>query len=292
MKLFDLHCDTVFECEKRGCRLNDNESLHISLKKAEKYEKYVQVLAFWSDSKLTDDEAYRHFWRMLEYFRTEKLPDSFEYYLAVEGGSLLGRDLSRLDELDKAGITLFTPVWSGINAVGGAHGTDAGLTKFGEEVISRCFELGITPDISHASDRTAQSILEIAADIGRPAVATHSCCRWIYSHPRNITYELARRTAETGGVIGCNIYPKFLGGSDPSLIVKHISALVNASGEDAVCLGCDLDGIDVTPDGINSVAELDKIADLLCKNKYPEPLVDKIFYSNARNFAKQWLKGK
>ena len=179
MKLFDLHCDTVFECEKRGCRLNDNESLHISLKKAEKYEKYVQVLAFWSDSKLTDDEAYRHFWRMLEYFRTEKLPDGFEYYLAVEGGSLLGRDLSRLDELDKAGISLFTPVWSGINAVGGAHGTDAGLTKFGEEVISRCFELGITPDISHASDRTAQSILEIAADIGRPAVATHSCCRWI-----------------------------------------------------------------------------------------------------------------
>ena len=72
-----------------------------------------------------------------------------------------------------------------------------GLTKFGKEIINRAGELGMIIDVSHASDQSFRDILECTDG---PVVASHSNCRALCRHPRNLTDEMIRRLAEAGGV--------------------------------------------------------------------------------------------
>ena len=60
MKLFDLHCDTPFELYKKQTELEDNQ-LHISLKKAEIYTKYAQIMAIWTQHSLENEQAWTQF---------------------------------------------------------------------------------------------------------------------------------------------------------------------------------------------------------------------------------------
>ena len=64
-------------------------------------------------------------------------------------------------------------------------------------------------DVSHASDDTFYDVLECSSS---PVVATHSCCRALCDHPRNMTDEMIRALAQAGGVIQINFYPLFLDG--------------------------------------------------------------------------------
>lgn len=57
MNLFDLHCDTPFELYKKQTELSEN-GLHISLKKAECYRKYAQVMAIWTQHSLDGEAAW------------------------------------------------------------------------------------------------------------------------------------------------------------------------------------------------------------------------------------------
>jgi hypothetical protein len=75
MKLFDLHCDTATVLLKRGEGLYNN-SLHVSLKKAEYLDSYAQVMAIWTDYKLTDSEGYLKFFEVAD--NLEKLDEDIK----------------------------------------------------------------------------------------------------------------------------------------------------------------------------------------------------------------------
>jgi membrane dipeptidase len=62
-------------------------------------------------------------------------------------------------------------------------------------------------DVSHISD---DSFYDVIRHSSKPVVATHSCCRALASHPRNMTDDMIRVLAEAGGVIQINFYPFFL----------------------------------------------------------------------------------
>lgn len=67
--------------------------------------------------------------------------------------------------------------------------------------------LGMIIDLAHASDKTFYDCIKYSK---APVVSTHSCCRALAKHRRNMTDDMIKCIAETGGVIQINFYPLFL----------------------------------------------------------------------------------
>jgi len=82
-----------------------------------------------------------------------------------------------------------------------------GLTPFGKEVIREMNRLGMMVDISHVSDKTFYDVLEVSK---APLLASHSSCRAICDHPRNMSDDMIRALAGKGGVIQINYHISFL----------------------------------------------------------------------------------
>lgn len=308
--IFDLHCDTLYEAHKRGVSLNSNE-LSLSFSRLSEYPRFCQVLAMWSDCRIDGDTAYAHFFEARRKLISElstapvrlcrndaELAAAEEdnvgaVFLAVEGGKLLGTDISRLDELYKSDVRFLTLVWNDECPIGGSNGSDVGLTYFGRTVVERCLRLGIIPDMSHASDKMTDEVIEMCEEQSRVCVATHSNSRSVCDHTRNLTDERFCRISKLGGIVGISLAPMHLTARERCTIddiVRNIEHYISLGGEDTVCLGCDLDGVDRLPEGIETVSDIYKIADALGRINYSDDLIEKIFYKNARNFISKWLK--
>jgi membrane dipeptidase len=288
MKLFDLHCDTLSEMLQYSQHLSEN-NLHISLKNAKRYDTYAQIFAVWSNQNLSDDENYARFFEIIRNAAPElRRKDDFMPYLAVEGGKLLGGDISRLNILFDTGVRFLTLVWSDTCCIGGAHNTSEGLTSFGRNVVRRCFELNIIPDLSHSSDRSFDDAYEIAAEYKKPVIATHSNSRSICNHRRNLTDDMFRRIAKIGGIVGISLCrPHLTEKKDCGIdtVISHIEHYLSLGGEKTVCLGCDFDGVSDLPDGIENIGDIYRIAERLSRLNYTDSLIEDIFYNNADNFV-------
>ncbi len=306
-RICDLHCDTLYEAKKNNDSVINRKG-HLSIEKLSEYESFIQVMAMWSDKRLSADEAFDAFIegsvildRDLflaarkgyslkkatcgEHIAQNEKSGISSVIFAVEGGTLLGEDLSRVKQLWLADVRLLTLVWSGVNAIGGAHDTDVGLTEFGRAVVRECFNVGIVPDVSHASDRMISEVLEIANMRGKPVVATHSNSRSVFNHTRNLTDEFYKEIARLGGVVGISMAPQHLcgDGADISAVLRHIEYYVSLD-PNAVCLGCDFDGVETLPDGINNVSDIKKLREAVSSSPTLSAYTEKIMYTNARNF--------
>lgn len=102
-------------------------------------------------------------------------------------------------------------------------------------------ELGMLLDVSHVNERGFRDVLECAT---APVVASHSCCRALCDHPRNLTDEQLRALGEAGGVVGITFVPDFIDADAPDMgrLVDHVLHAVDQAGEEAVGLGSDFDG--------------------------------------------------
>jgi membrane dipeptidase len=160
-------------------------------------------------------------------------------YFDIEGAEVLGGDLRVLEELARIGLRSLVPVYNRANSAGGGchDPTDEGLTPFGRDLIRRQNELGIIVDASHCSARTS---LEMCTESVKPVIFSHSNCRTLVDHPRNVTDEQMRAAAATGGVIGINGSSLFLGSDDwPIAICEHILHAIEVVGVEHVGLGLD-----------------------------------------------------
>ncbi len=136
--------------------------------------------------------------------------------IGVEGGHALGNPrsdeviLERLRELFALGARYMTITWSNDNRLGhssgGAH-PERGLTELGRRVVREMNRLGMIVDVSHVSDRTFWDILEIAE---RPVLASHSSCRALADHPRNMTDDMIRAVGERGGAVCIHYSTQFI----------------------------------------------------------------------------------
>ena len=131
----------------------------------------------------------------------------------LENGMPLGDSLEALDGLYKKGVRYVTLTHNGDNQIAdsASQGTTwGGLSPFGREVVARMNSLGMIVDLAHASDKTFYDCLEASRT---PIVSTHSCCRALAGHRRNMSDDMLRALAEKGGVIQINFYPTFLSDS-------------------------------------------------------------------------------
>ncbi|MBQ3527505.1 MAG: membrane dipeptidase [Clostridia bacterium] len=295
MRLLDLHCDTPFELYLKKQKLYEND-LHISLKRSKVFDRYIQCAAVWSDSKKSDSECFSDFYSISDYFENEadglliKSQKELEraqrgFVLTVEDMRLIDSDISRVKELYDKGVRVGTVMWGGSTSLGASHDAEGGLTPLGKDTVSEMLSVGIIPDISHANDTVSREIIEIARSAKKPAIATHSNSRAVYHHTRNLPDSIAKDIADCGGIIGISLFPPHLAGerADISHILSHLKHHVNIAGENTVCLGCDLDGIGSTPEGIGHIDDLPRVFDRLSKD-LGYNAADKIFFSNAYNF--------
>ena len=296
MKLFDLHCDSPLRLYRRGASLYEND-LHVSLKKASVFERYLQCAAVWSDERLSDSDCLALFINACRYFRSEaeglmigsredleKATDT-GFILTVEDARLLCKDLENLSLLFKCGVRVLTLLWSGESSVGCAWDTEGSLSRFGKEVLEGCFDIGIIPDLSHANDTVTSYAIERSIKRGKPVIATHSNSRAVCPHMRNMTDENAQKIAENGGIIGVSLFPPHLKGETAGIsdVLCHIGHYINVCGSESICLGCDLDGIDTTPEEISHVGDLERLYDPIEK-AFGSKTADGITFNNAYKF--------
>lgn len=308
----DLHCDTALDLYRKEQQLKTN-NLAISIDKAAVYPHYAQLFAVWGHKNRTDEETYTDFLAVTDCFaaqldanRDTIVPvrsgkqlraawDSGKIaaILAVEDARLLAGDLGRLDVLAERGIAYLTLMWAGESIIGGAHDTEAGLTAFGREVVKRCFELGILPDISHASARSADEILTLAEQAGRPVIASHSNAHAVYPHSRNLRDEHFKRLMALGGIVGFNLCHFHIKDcretpTRPEDLLPHIEHFLSLGGERHLAMGGDLDGATL-PVGMTTVSDVAILADVMRNAGYSEDTIRRIFGHNALTFFEKHL---
>ena len=131
--------------------------------------------------------------------------------LGMENGAPLQNDLSLLRMFHRMGVRYLTLTHSRSNQICDSCNSPEpvwhGLSPFGREVVAECNRLGIMVDISHTSDETVWDVLNCSKT---PIIASHSCCRALCNHPRNLTDDMIKAIAEKGGVVQVNFYPSFL----------------------------------------------------------------------------------
>jgi membrane dipeptidase len=226
--------------------------------------------------------------------------------IALEGADPLEGKAEGLRRYVERGVRSVIFAWRDNEFSGTAFGTDRPLTREGERLLGLAEELSTMVDVSHLSDRAFADVCRAST---RPFIASHSNCRAICPHPRNLTDAMIRQVADCGGVMGINLAPHFLdpqvaamwaaASSDPAQskeaaaarrraiprpsldwVARHVVHAVKVGGEDAVGLGGDLDGIDVMPDGMDSVADYAKLVPLFREVGLSERQIGKLCYAN------------
>ncbi len=130
--------------------------------------------------------------------------------IGVEGGHMIGNDLSVLRSFAALGVRYMTLTHTG-NTDWADSSTDKpahnGLTDFGKDVVREMNRLGVIVDVSHVSDKTFYDVL---ATSKAPVFASHSSCRALCDAARNMTDDMIRDLAKHGGVIQINYHVGFL----------------------------------------------------------------------------------
>ena len=134
--------------------------------------------------------------------------------MGMEGGHMINNSLPLLRMYAELGVRYLTLTHS-VNTdwadSSGDQPKHNGLTDFGKDVVRELNRLGMLVDISHVSDKTFWDALAVS---NAPMIASHSSCRAISGHPRNMTDEMIKALAAKGGVIQINYLDSFI---DPQL---------------------------------------------------------------------------
>ncbi len=195
--------------------------------------------------------------------------------LGIENGYAIGHDLSLLRHFtEKYGIVYMTLCHNGNNDIcGSARPREGeqleGVSDFGAEVIREMNRYGVMVDLSHASERSFFDALDISAT---PIVCSHSSCRALCDHPRNLTDEQLRALAKKGGVAQVTFYNGFLRTDGQASIldaIAHLNHMVDVMGVEHVGIGTDFDGDGGVP-GLASASELINFTRRLLRERYSE----------------------
>jgi len=130
--------------------------------------------------------------------------------MGMEGGHMIDDDLRLLRMYAALGVRYLTLThfknnnWADSSTDKPAHN---GLTAFGRDVVRELNRLGMMVDISHVSDKTFADALALTR---APVIASHSSCRAIANHPRNMSDDMLRALAKNGGVVMINYHAAFL----------------------------------------------------------------------------------
>jgi membrane dipeptidase len=170
-----------------------------------------------------------------------------------QNAAMLEGDPSNVDIFQRFGVRIVQLTYNDRNLLGDGclEPANAGLSRYGRDVVARMNELRVVVDLSHCGLQTTAD--GIAAST-RPVAITHSGCRGVFDHPRSKTDEILRALANKGGVIGIYMMPFLNAAGQPTAadLVRQIEYAINVCGEDHVGIGSDLS---ITPHVVDAEYE-------------------------------------
>ena len=320
MNYIDMHCDTLMKVAMANGPKTDmfhRENVCIDFERMQKGGVMAQFFAIfvmpkygyqeWYNVEAMEDDAYVQRCIDLFNYNMELHPDIIRParsaedvlsnaaagllsgMLTIEDGGFVNGTLEKIKDCYDKGIRVFGLTWNGKNCLGTPNSPDAGvmnegLTDFGKEAVDYMQSLGMVVDVSHLNDG---GFYDIAARCKKPFVATHSNCRAVSPHPRNLTDEMIRILADKGGVMGLNFCAEFLDEditNQDSTIARMVAMLQHTyqiGGRDVMAIGTDFDGIRSNLE-IKDCSQLPLLTDALKKAGFSDDDLDYITHKNVR----------
>lgn len=301
MLTIDSHCDTPSKILRGRDISADGKDAHVDVPKLRRSCVDASFFALYTPADIEGDSATSYALEMLsatmdaieansDFLSLATCADDivrnkekglFSVLLGMENASPVKKSLSLLRQFYRLGVRYLTLTHNGDNEVADAasHGKRwNGLSPFGRELVAEMNRIGMIIDLAHASDKTFYDVLESSS---RPVVSTHSCCRALASHRRNMTDDMIRRMADKGGLIQINFYPLFLSDSiDPvpglREIVDHIDHAVKVGGIEHVGIGSDFDGIEIAPQGVEDISKMNLVFEEMSRRGYASADIEKV----------------
>jgi membrane dipeptidase len=162
--------------------------------------------------------------------------------MGLEGGHMLGNDIRMVRIYSDLGVRYMTlshfynDEWADSSTDKPAHN---GLTDYGKQIVTEMNRQGMLVDISHVSDKTFYDALAISK---APLIASHSSCRALCNHPRDMSDEMIKALAAKGGVIQINYEKSFIdqrykdAADKTGGVVETMDRLKKQCGDDDACI--------------------------------------------------------
>ncbi|WP_119302295.1 dipeptidase [Dongia deserti] len=275
----------------------------------EDFRTTMEVIGKWLEIERSGSQKIR-IARSVSDIRAAKRAGETAMVLHFQGADPIEDELDFINVFHAAGLRVMQLTYNARNRLGDGcfEPTDAGLSKFGKQVIRRMEALRVAVDLAHAGNRTALETTEVAT---RPVVVTHANARALMDTPRNVPDDLIKAVAASGGVIGICAVPFFLtrvGQPTLEMLIDHAAYVADLVGIAHVGLGFDFAEEDADdyiyygyderyvpmppwqfPIGISSHAEAGNVASALRARGFSASDVTNVLGENfLRVFAEIW----
>lgn len=221
--VWDCHNDLAYRVLYEGLNIGNRlPAGHVDIPRLREGEVDVQVVALFVQNYLYPGKAARQCFQLIEAMTgaIDENADSVELArtgadierivsqgkiampLAIEGGHALEDDLENLHKFHELGVSSMTLTHGISHGWADSSGDQPrwdGINDLGYQVVEEMNKIGMVIDLSHVSDNTFYDVIEASED---PVICSHSGCRAINAHHRNITDDMLRALAKNGGVIG------------------------------------------------------------------------------------------
>jgi membrane dipeptidase len=224
------------------------------------------------------------------------------FILSMEGADPV-LSPEQVDEWWQAGLRIIGPAHYGVSPYAHGTGTEGGLFPPGKPFLRAMERVGMMLDVTHLSDQCFDEALDI---YGGPVLASHHNCRALVPNQRQLTDVQIKRLVERGGVIGTALdswmlYPGWVRGETrPEVVgleamIDHIDRVCQLAGNHRhAAIGTDLDGgfgKEQSPRDLDTIADLQRVPDMLRRRGYPQDAIEAIMYKNwVRFFCTAWTK--
>jgi membrane dipeptidase len=239
--IVDGHCDTPYRMLRRNVHLDEHDTeAQVDLRTLLESGITASFFAAYVPPFYARRGAAKFAYRLIDLIRNEaarypshltlctdaagireaKQHSKAAIMIGVEGGHAIEDSLDTLRDFYRLGARYMTLThvntnnWCDSSGDAAKHG---GLTDFGRDVVRTMNDIGMIVDISHVSDAAFYTVLETTRV---PVVATHSSCRALCGHPRNMTDNMLRALAKNGGVCMINFFSAFVNDDVAKVVLK------------------------------------------------------------------------
>ena len=208
------------------------------------------------------------------------------FMLTIEGGEAFNGGMQTVDAFALWGVRIAAIVWNNENmfATPANTGSDKGLTAQGRGLIARMNRQHMAVDVSHLNIAGVKDALSIST---APIIASHSCCRALCDHPRNLTDDQLKAIFGMGGYVGVNFFPMFLHPSnqaDIDTVIDHIDHMASLGGAKFIGMGSDFDGIETHPVGLEHAGTVYGLLDRMKVRGYSDEAISDFAGENLKRY--------
>lgn len=304
MKVIDLHTDTLTRKAPEEFNINSNEFM-ISFEKMKEGNYSAIALAVFLDLGLHKGEMFSltdRYFDAVDKLLSERKNDftlfgssddsKIQIIRTIEEGEAFEGDIEKLVHFYKRGLRMTTLTWNYPNSL--AFPNDVknnvpdlinGITEKGKEFLMFMNDNNILLDVSHLGDKCFYDAIKY---YHLPIVASHSNARSVRNVARNLSDDMIKIIANSGGVIGINLCDYFIRGEKEDYllnVVRHIEHIRKVGGLNVLALGSDFDGISEPP-VLTDCSKWNILFDKLKEFGWKESEIEQLAYKNAYRVLK------